>query len=63
MELHQYRVIEEKADLDVKMDKLTAFIDTPVFGGLPDAEKDRLTRQLHFMGQYTAVLGERIAAF
>ena len=60
---YQERVVAEKVDLDEKIDKLTAFIDTPIFAGLDAAEQDRLLRQLHSMGDYTAVLGERIAAF
>ena len=60
---HQQRVVDEKSELDAKIDKLTTFIDTPLFSGLPEAEQERLVRQLHYMGHYTAVLGERIAAF
>ena len=60
---HQQRVVTEKTELDEKIDKLTAFIDTPVFAGLDEAEQGRLVQQLHYMGHYTAVLGERIAAF
>ncbi len=63
MQPHQQRVVDEKAELDEKMDKLTAFIDTPVFSGLDAAEQERLVRQLHHMGHYTAVLAERIRAF
>ena len=60
---HQRRVVTEKAELDEKIDKLTAFMDGPVFSGLDEAEQERLVRQLHYMGHYTAVLSERIAAF
>ena len=63
MQPHQQRVVDEKAELDAKIDKLTAFIDGPIFYGLPEAEQERLVRQLHYMGHYTAVLGERIAVF
>lgn len=63
MQEFQKRVVEEKAELDSKMDRLTAFIDTPIFKSLPEAEQERMVRQLHHMGEYTAVLGERIAAF
>lgn len=60
---HQQRVVQEKTELDSKMDKLSAFVDTPVFASLPEAEKERLARQLYHMGQYREVLFERIAAF
>lgn len=60
---HQQRVVAEKADLNSKMDKLTAFIDTPIFMKLGEAEQERLVLQLMHMGNYTAVLHERIEAF
>lgn len=60
---HQQRVVDEKAELDEKMDKLTAFMDTPIFATVPAAEQERLVMQLMHMGSYTAVLHERIAAF
>ena len=63
MQPHQQRVVDEKTELDSKMDKLTTFIDTPLFASLPEAEQERLVRQLHHMGNYTAVLHERIEAF
>lgn len=63
MQPHQQRVVSEKAELDERIDKLTAFIDTPIFAGLDVAEQERLVRQLHHMGMYTAVLAERIRAF
>lgn len=63
MQPHQQRVVDEKTELDAKMDKLTAFIDTPLFASLPEAEQERLVMQLMHMGHYTATLAERIAAF
>ncbi len=60
---HQQRVVDEKAELDEKMDKLTAFMDTPIFSHLPVPEQERLAQQLMHMGNYTATLHERIAAF
>lgn len=60
---HQQRVIEEKAALDEKLAKLDAFFGTPIFDGLPAAERDRLTMQASIMGSYSMVLGDRIKAF
>lgn len=62
---HQQRVVDEKAELDERLSKLTAFIaDTAgVFGTLPEDEQDRLIRQRTHMLDYTYVLGQRIAAF
>ena len=63
MQPHQQRVVDEKAELDAKVERLKAFWDNPVFNTLPDAEKERLERQSNIMDQYSQVLGERIAAF
>lgn len=60
---HQQRVVTEKAELDEKLEKLHVFFGTEIFAGLDDAEMDRLQRQAHHMEDYSAVLGERIAAF
>lgn len=60
---HQQRVVTEKAELDEKIGKLTAFFNTEMFANLDDAEIERLQRQADHMSAYSAVLGERIAAF
>lgn len=63
MEPHQQRVIGEKAELDDKIAKLTAFFDTDNFKSLKPDEKNRLQRQCMIMNDYSIVIGERIAAF
>lgn len=64
MQDFQQRVVDEKAELDDKRDKLDVFIRTnPVFGKLPGAEAKRLVRQYRAMTAYSEILGERIAAF
>lgn len=63
MQPHQQRVVDEKAELDEKLAKLVAFGITPLFASLPADEQGRLNRQHSLMEQYSAVLGERIAAF
>lgn len=60
---HQQRVVIEKAELDEKIAKLKAFMDTPQCFALPFAETTRLARQHALMVDYSRVLGERIAAF
>lgn len=60
---HQQRVVAEKAELDEKLAKMDAFGRTPLFASLPADEQGRLNRQHSLMEQYSAVLGERIAAF
>lgn len=60
---HQRRVVTEKKELDEKLTKLREFFGTEIFAGLDDAEMERLQRQADHMSGYSAVLGERIAAF
>lgn len=60
---HQERVVAEKAELDEKITKLSDFSNGDLFKTLPEDEKERLKRQFNLMRDYSAVLGERIAAF
>ncbi len=64
MQPHQQRVVDEKTELDDKMVKLFAFVNTnPVFDSLPKDEQIRLKCQLNIMGFYSEILKARIAAF
>ena len=63
MQPHQQRVVDEKQELDTKLEKLQSFFTNPIFDGLLDDEKARLKEQAHHMSEYSHVLGERIAAF
>ncbi len=63
MKPHQERVVTEKSQLDEKIDKLRAFLSGDVFLTLPGDERARLSCQLGHMQGYSAVLGDRIAAF
>ena len=60
---HQQRVVAEKKELDDKRERLGAFKNTDMFASLPWQEQERLNTQAHIMTMYSAVLGERIAAF
>ena len=60
---HQERVVTEKAELDEKRTKLSAFFDTDLFANIDDDERRRLLRQADAMQVYSQILGERIAAF
>ena len=60
---HQERGVNEKIDLDDKIDRLTTFITGDFFKSLDRAEKMRLETQLNYMRGYSTVLGWRIAAF
>ncbi len=63
MKTYQERVVAEKREIDERGDKLEQFILSERFGTLPAAEQERMKRQLEIMGEYSEVLGERIAAF
>ena len=64
MQPHQERVVNEKKELDEKLDKLKAFIETSsVFKSLPDDERRRLELQFDVMTEYSSILSQRIAAF
>jgi len=60
----QDRVIKERDELKVRVERLEAFvIGSVTFTELGKAEQDRLRRQLTAMWGYLGVLDERIAAF
>lgn len=60
---HQQRVVDEKAELDERLEKLVAFTKTPIFAGLDSAERNRLDKQAEAMTMYSYILFDRIAAF
>jgi hypothetical protein len=60
---HQQRVVDEKRELDEKIEKLMQFLTTGLFDGLDSGEKSRLRIQLAAMQAYGTALGERIAHF
>lgn len=60
---HQQRVLAEAVDLDERLQKLSAFIDSEAFQGVDADEQARLTTQAGAMASYLAVLQERIGAF
>lgn len=63
MEEYQQRVVDEKNELDERLEKLVAFSNSDFFAGLPAAEQERMNTQRHLMCGLSAVLGARIAAF
>lgn len=62
---HQQRVVDEKRELDDKLQKLTAFINSEKFSTIvqDEAERGRLVCQEETMKDYSAILAERIEAF
>jgi len=60
---YQQRVIDEKTQLDERLQKLDAFGRTEAFKALSPEEQGLLNRQHSLMEQYSMVLGERIEMF
>ncbi len=63
MQPHQQRVVDEKAELDERLEKLITFSNGNFYASLPWAEQERMNTQRHLMCALSAVLGARIAAF
>jgi len=59
----QQRVVDEKVELDKRINKLREFISGDVFDSVSIAEQERMNKQLEIMWQYSNILAERIAAF
>lgn len=59
----QQRVVDEKAALDDKINKLETFSQGPIYSALPEAEQTRLEHQVEYMQMYSDTLGERIGAW
>jgi len=63
MEQYQKRVITEKDELDIKLAGLTKFLESDKTSGMDSEELLRMQSQKEIMGNYSQVLGERIANF
>ena len=63
MQAHQERVVTEETELNERLNKLRAFIGTPMYLGLDINEQVRLCEQLAHMKGYSEVLDRRIKAF
>ncbi len=63
MEEHNQRVVEEKRQLDERLNKLEAFIKSETFKGLNNSEQYWLEKQAGVMADYSYVLGERLVRF
>lgn len=57
---HVQRVIGEKAQLDDRLSKLSAFIKTPAFKDLTAKTQELLTTQAGAMGEYSEILKQRL---
>ena len=58
---YQVRVIEEKAELDAKIQKLAAFLESKPM--LEDRAAELLSAQFGVMNEYSAILESRIELF
>jgi hypothetical protein len=62
LEPHQYRMLNERAELRDRLEKLLAFVNSGSYADVNQDERERLGRQVEHMGDYLAVLNERIEA-
>jgi hypothetical protein len=60
---YQQRVVDEKIQLDERLEKLREFMKGNFFKKVKEEEQKRMMRQEASMDIYSDVLGERIAAF
>lgn len=60
---HQQRVVDEKAELDARLNALLAFTAGMLFATLDAAEQKRLRQQAAYMQAYSNILAQRIDAF
>lgn len=63
MEAWQERVVQEKKELDAKIEKLFDFMCSAGYCDTTFEQRDLLRRQWSHMSDYSKILGERIAAF
>lgn len=59
----QQRVMDERVDLNARIDRLWMFMQSTTFKALNPIERERMERQLGLMRAYAQVLTERIEAF
>lgn len=60
---HEQRVINEKSDLDEKINALGVFTKTETFDNLSAQEQVMLEAQFHAMCSYSTILASRIIGF
>jgi len=63
MEPYQIRVVQEKQELDQKLEKLVTYLDSAHFASLPTEEKWLMREQAQVMAAYSRILGSRIQRF
>jgi hypothetical protein len=63
MKEYQQRVKSEKEELDIKLNRLDAFLAGNLFNTLPEDEQFRMKVQRHHMQGYSDSLAERLQFF
>jgi hypothetical protein len=63
MEAYQERVIEEKKELDGRLDRLREFIHSSAMVVLEAEDQGLLNRQFNAMHSYSDILEQRISRF
>lgn len=63
MQAFQQRVIDERTELDDRIERLSIFISGHLFRTLPSDERSRLRSQHSIMLMYSNILTTRIDAF
>ena len=63
MQPHEQRVVDEKVELDTRLEKLRAFFTTPIFQELDYHDQWLLKLQENVMSDYSEILETRIARF
>ncbi len=63
MKPHEQRVIDEKTELDEKIQKLVAFFQTELFDGLSSYDQALMQMQANAMLTYAGILTLRISQF
>ena len=56
-------LVEEKRELDLRIETLHRYMMGSQYDKLSELERDRLVRQHIAMSQYSGILGERINGF
>ena len=59
---HFERILDECFELDIKIEKLSTFLNSKNVSTVPVSEVDLLKEQLGYMEQYSSILKRRIEA-
>lgn len=63
MEAYQQRVVDERRELDEKIERLAGFIASTAFDFVDHELRQLLLRQIEAMGVYSEILRKRISLF